>query len=267
VSDQSSLGLLVKNIQLPNYTLDTETLNQYNRKRVIQKKINYLPVSMIFHDDGGYLSRNLWYNYYTYYYKDSTYGYDNIPNQSGTSGRNALMQNGFGYGTSDTYSGRQNTDWGFIGEGFTDTSAGTASGNNNGKPRFFNDITIYGHDVELYAQDQNTPYTEGQGVYSVKRNKWIVKPKQQQIDLKDPALQQKVDQYIEKIDTLINSNAEEKTFEDLKKKFVEMRKSAIKQGGEFSLENLVFKELRNLGYLEKVDTYLRTRQDERLSLE
>jgi hypothetical protein len=129
------------------------------------------------------------------------------------------------------------------------------------------DITIYGHDVELYAQDQNTPYTEGQGVYSVKRNKWIVKPKQQQIDLKDPALQQKVDQYIEKIDTLINSNAEEKTFEDLKKKFVEMRKSAIKQGGEFSLENLVFKELRNLGYLEKVDTYLRTRQDERLSLE
>jgi hypothetical protein len=128
------------------------------------------------------------------------------------------------------------------------------------------DITIYGHDVELYAQDQNTPYTEGQGVYSVKRNKWIVKPKQQQIDLKDPALQQKVDQYIEKIDTLINSNAEEKTFEDLKKKFVEMRKSAIKQGGEFSLENLVFKELRNLGYLEKVDTYLRTRQDERLSL-
>ena len=129
------------------------------------------------------------------------------------------------------------------------------------------DITIYGHDVELYAQDQNTPYTEGQGVYSVKRNKWIVKPKQQQIDLKDPALQQKVDQYIEKIDTLINSNAEEKTFEDLKKKFVEMRKSALKQGGEFSLENLVFKELRNLGYLEKVDTYLRTRQDERLSLE
>jgi hypothetical protein len=97
------------------------------------------------------LIRNLWYNYYTYYYKDSTYGYDNIPNQSGTSGRNALMQNGFGYGTSDTYSGRQNTDWGFIGEGFTDTSVGTASGNNNGKPRFFNDITIYGLSQKRYA--------------------------------------------------------------------------------------------------------------------
>jgi hypothetical protein len=128
------------------------------------------------------------------------------------------------------------------------------------------DITIYGHDVELYAQDHTVPYTKGQGVYSVQRDKWIVKPKQQQVDLKDPALQQKVDQYIEKIETLIDSNAEESVFEDMKKKFTEMRKSGLKQGGEFSLENMVFKELRNLGYIEKVDTYLRSRQDQRLSL-
>jgi hypothetical protein len=128
------------------------------------------------------------------------------------------------------------------------------------------DITIYGHDVELYAQDHTTPYTKDQGVYSIKNNKWIVKPKQQKVDLKDPALQQKVDQYIEKIETLISSTAEEEAFEDLKKKFSDMRKSGIKKGGEFSLENLVFKELRNLGYLEKVDKYLRSRQDQRLSL-
>jgi len=128
------------------------------------------------------------------------------------------------------------------------------------------DITIYGHDVELYAQDHTVPYTKDQGVYSIKKNRWIVKPKQQVVDLKDPALQQKVDQYIEKIETLIDSNAEEQAFEDLKKKFTDMRKSGIKRGGEFSLENLVFKELRNLGYLEKVDKYLRTRQDQRLSL-
>lgn len=128
------------------------------------------------------------------------------------------------------------------------------------------DITIYGHDVELYAQDHTVPYTKGQGVYSIQHDKWIVKPKQQQVDLKDPALQQKVDQYIEKIQTLIDSNAEEQTFEDMKKKFTEMRKSGLSQGGEFSLENMVFKELRNLGYIEKVDTYLRSRQDKRLSL-
>ena len=128
------------------------------------------------------------------------------------------------------------------------------------------DITIYGHDVELYAQDHTTPYTKGQGVYSIQKEKWIVKPKQQQVDLKDPALQQKVDQYIEKVETLIDSNADDSAFEQLKKKFTEMRKSGLRQGGEFSLENLVFKELRNLGYIDKVDQYMRSQQDKRLSL-
>jgi len=45
-----------------------------------------------------------------------------------------------------------------------------------------------------------------------------------------------------------------------------MRAAALKQGGEFSVENLVFKELRNLGYMNKVEEYLRSKQDERFSL-
>jgi hypothetical protein len=128
------------------------------------------------------------------------------------------------------------------------------------------DITIYGHNVELYAQDHKTPYTKGQGVYSVQKGKWIVQPKQEQVNLKDPGLQQKVDQYIEKIKTLIDSNADYTAFEALKKKFVEMRKSGLQRGGEFSLENLVFKELRNLGYIDQVDQYMRSQQDKKLSL-
>lgn len=38
------------------------------------------------------------------------------------------------------------------------------------------DIKIRDHDVELYAQDKNTAYTKGQGVYSIKRGVWIVRP-------------------------------------------------------------------------------------------
>ena len=45
-----------------------------------------------------------------------------------------------------------------------------------------------------------------------------------------------------------------------------MRASALKRGGEFSVENLVFKELRNLGYIDKVTEYIRSKQDQRLSL-
>ena len=65
-------------------------------------------------------------------------------------------------------------------------------------------IKIHGHPVELYAQDINTPYTKGQGVYSIKNNEWLVKPKKQTVDLEDPAIQKKVDHYSEMIDTLIN---------------------------------------------------------------
>lgn len=128
------------------------------------------------------------------------------------------------------------------------------------------DIKIYGHDVELYAQDKTTPYTKGQGVYSVKHDKWLVEPKQEKVDLQDPAIKQKVDQYVEKIDTLISTGAEDDALEGLKTKFRDMRAAALKRGGEFSVENLVFKELRNLGYIDKVTDYIRSKQDQKLSL-
>ena len=155
VSDQSSLGLLVKTIQLPTYNLDTETLNQYNRKRIIQKKINYQPVSMTFHDDGGDLSRNLWYNYYSYYYKDPNQQYGSASNQNGSIGQVA-NEPGFAYSTRDIYSNnRPVNDWGYIGEAYDQGAAG-ASGNlggnqSTGKPAFFRDITIYGMDQHKWA--------------------------------------------------------------------------------------------------------------------
>jgi hypothetical protein len=128
------------------------------------------------------------------------------------------------------------------------------------------DISIYGHDVELYAQDKETPYTKDQGVYSIKNDQWIVQPTRKEVDLNDPLIKQKVEQYIQKIDTLIDTSAEDEAFEGLKTKFRDMRAAALKQGGEYSVENLVFKELRNLGYLDKVSKYVRSRQDQRLSL-
>ena len=128
------------------------------------------------------------------------------------------------------------------------------------------DIKIRDHDVELYAQDKNTEYTKGQGVYSIKRGVWIVRPEKQQVDLDDPILTAKVDQYIQKIDTLISSNADDSAFDEMKSKFREMRAAALKQGGEFSLENLVFKELRNQGHLDRMTQYILSRQDKQLSL-
>ena len=39
-TDISNMGLVVKNVQLPSYEIDVKELNQYNRKRVVQTKIN-----------------------------------------------------------------------------------------------------------------------------------------------------------------------------------------------------------------------------------
>lgn len=64
------LGLLVKTIDLPKYRIATETINQYNRKTIVQSKIEYQPVAMAFHDDHNNTTTGMWKAYYNYYFVD-----------------------------------------------------------------------------------------------------------------------------------------------------------------------------------------------------
>ena len=146
----STIGLMVKSIDLPKFKIDTTTMNQYNRKRVVQSKIRYEPSRIVFHDDQSDLIRNMWYNYYTYYYKDPSQQYQGVSATSGTIGQLQTLSNGFNYNSSDIYNQtRLSADWGYVGESYTD---GTATGNNGGgKPNFFRDITIYGLNQKKYA--------------------------------------------------------------------------------------------------------------------
>lgn len=143
----AQMGLMVKNVQLPQFTVDSEVLNQYNRKRIIQKKITYQPVQIEFHDDGGDLIRTLWYNWYSYYYKDPVYQYQSLQNTNGRLVSNS--QPGFQYNYRDTYektrSGSAN-DWGYVGESYYDAGASVSEAvpTRQSKPYFFSDITIYG---------------------------------------------------------------------------------------------------------------------------
>jgi hypothetical protein len=128
------------------------------------------------------------------------------------------------------------------------------------------DITILGHDVEVYAQDIKEPVPPDQGVYSLNNDQWITEPKHQEVNLNDPSIEKKVNEYIEKIDDLIASTAEDESFDKLKEKIRNMRSSGLKKSGEVSIENMVFKELRNRGYLDKMNAYIKSTQDKRLSL-
>ena len=149
--ERDNIGLLVKTAQLPNYNIEVDTMNQYNRKRLVQKRIDYNPCQIVFHDDGSDLVRSLWYNYFAYYYKDPTQQYWGVPvtqgsaGQSGNGGDPKLSYNG-----RDIYNDQRTVnDWGYIGESYSDGVSAP-----NGKPPFFRDITIYGmsqHDFCAYV--------------------------------------------------------------------------------------------------------------------
>jgi len=127
-------------------------------------------------------------------------------------------------------------------------------------------IKVFGHDVELYAQNKDAKFPKDQGVFSLQKNKWIIQPKHHEVDLDNPHIVKKVKEYSAKIQNLIATNSSDESFKQMKSKIKNMRASAIQKSGEFAFENLVFKELRNTGVLDKMNEYIRSRQDEKLSL-
>ena len=70
---QIESGMLVKSVDLPKYKLNTKTLNAYNKKEIVQSKIDYEPITITLHDDSGNVVRDLWQAYLNYYYRDSDY--------------------------------------------------------------------------------------------------------------------------------------------------------------------------------------------------
>jgi len=63
-------GLLVKSADLPKFTFDSSVINQYNRKKIVYKQINYDPVTITMHDDSAGVINALWAIYYGYYVAD-----------------------------------------------------------------------------------------------------------------------------------------------------------------------------------------------------
>lgn len=129
------------------------------------------------------------------------------------------------------------------------------------------DITIYGYPLEPYCQDVSEKFPSGQGVFSLKHDKWLQIPNNEHLDFKnDKLLKKKVSHYMKVIDHMIKGKVDLDTFKMLKKKFNDMRSSGIQRAGEFSFENLVYKDLRNRGYFDRMNKYERTMKDSDLSL-
>jgi hypothetical protein len=64
------IGYLIKTADFPKFNIDSTVKNQYNRKKIIYKQINYEPVNLTFHDDSAGIVNALWALYYGYYFAD-----------------------------------------------------------------------------------------------------------------------------------------------------------------------------------------------------
>ena len=67
------IGMLVKQADLPKFTATVETKNKYNRKKNVQTRLDYSPVSITFHDDNYGATTALMEAYYRYYYADGNH--------------------------------------------------------------------------------------------------------------------------------------------------------------------------------------------------
>lgn len=130
------------------------------------------------------------------------------------------------------------------------------------------DITIYGFPVELFAKNIEAEHGS-KAIYSLLKNEWVKKPSKKNVNIDAEAIQIKTADIMNKIDDIEKISNDSKRYDaanKLKDKVKKMRAAALEAGGEYSTENLVFKTLRNNGYLDKLDKIKITSFDRNISL-
>jgi hypothetical protein len=133
-------------------------------------------------------------------------------------------------------------------------------------------ITIKGYDVELYLQDIKETLSAN-AVYSIKRNKWLLKPEKEKLNINRNIIKKKVVSFfdklkdIKKIYTDGNYQKALDKSQELKDKIKKYRKSGLESGGEYSLENLVFKVLRRTPFMEVLNDINSKAYDQIMSIQ
>jgi hypothetical protein len=127
-------------------------------------------------------------------------------------------------------------------------------------------IIIKGHDIEIYVQDKNEILASS-GKYSLMNHKWLKFPTYNPPDVDTEDIEPKYNARVYDIEELkklaeteLNSTDAEMYYnkaKELKSKIQKARKAGLETdpSTEFSIENLVFKKLRNEGKMKKlIDT-------------
>ena len=126
-------------------------------------------------------------------------------------------------------------------------------------------VTIFGSKAEPYIERPGVTRKKSQGVYSLMRQAWIQKPEKMEDELDEKELEKKVKDLKHKIDTYIK-NEDPEALNSLVKKLRVSRGVSLQKYGEYGFENMVFKELRNQGYVDKIRSTVVNLKSRSLSL-
>lgn len=134
-------------------------------------------------------------------------------------------------------------------------------------------ITLKGYDVETYVQGKEEE-NKSPGVFDLSKNSWISEPKKENVKVDKESIKKKAAsmatriEHLEKIaKTESDLDKVNKEAKSIKSKIKKMRQSGLDKSGEFSVENLAFKYLRNNGYLERLGNVESESFDKNLSMD
>ena len=133
-------------------------------------------------------------------------------------------------------------------------------------------VHYFKHKDDIKEAKQDQPL-KSNGVYSVLKDEWVKEPVQTDIpDIDYGAFEEQFkvweDRYFDLVEDEGSSN--EKKIEDIEnliEDIYEVRKESIAKDGEYSIGNLLFKEFRNLGYLDNLKDLKNIYKSKELSLE
>jgi predicted nucleotidyltransferase len=119
------------------------------------------------------------------------------------------------------------------------------------------DIDFYGVPVEVYIESSDTPVVSN-GIYSIMNDEWVKEPVNETIpDIDQQELEKVLQPWTDRYDKLIadineESSTDETEIDEFLTDLYELRAKGLKGEGEYSFENLTFKEVRNLGCLDRL---------------
>lgn len=143
----------------------------------------------------------------------------------------------------------------------------------NAYKKMFNDsygIEFYDTEVEIYVENDKTGVTSG-GIYSVKDDKWLKEPSMVEVpEVDEKEFEEELSKWEDECNEILY-NLEDiedsiRNIDTLLDELYEMRQDSIQKEGEFSIGNLVFKELRNKGFLTNLKGVKKELQSRLMSL-